>query len=91
MARAKKQADKKKAREHYQENRDLGACFLNEEGCQNNGDMTTHCRFCDFKVQACTQHNQLGRNKAKAHLMLKHPAKTLPTLVMGVLSGRSLE
>lgn len=84
-------AEKKAAQKHYRENRELGACFLNGKGCQNNGDLITHCTFCDFKVQACTEHQELGRNKAKQHLLLKHPAKTLPTVILGALRGQSLE
>jgi hypothetical protein len=92
MARAAKTEAKGRAQKNYRENRELGACFLNEkENCQNNGDLITHCTFCDFKVQACTAHSEAGRNKAKKHLMVKHPAKTLPTVIMGVLGGRSLE
>jgi hypothetical protein len=85
---AKKKRDE---RDFYRRNRELGTCFLHEKGCQNNGDLITHCTFCDFKVQACTEHSVLGRNEAKKHLMLKHPAKTLPTVIAGVLGGRSLE
>lgn len=86
---AKKKRDE---REHYRKNRELGACFLNEkEDCQNNGDLKTHCRFCDFVVQACTDHSVQGRNKAKRHLLLKHPAKTLPAVMLGVVRGQSLE
>lgn len=85
---AKKKRDDRK---HYHKNRELGACFLNDQGCQNNGDLKTHCRFCDFVVQACTDHQHEGRNKAKRHLHLKHPVKTMSTVVLGVLRGQSLE
>ncbi len=92
MKRKSKAAKRKAAKQYYEENRELGACFLNEkEGCQNNGDLITHCTFCDFKVQACTGHQQAGRDKAKSHLLLKHPTKTIPAVVMGVLRGDSLE
>ncbi len=92
MKRAKEAADHKAAKKHYRENRELGACFLNEkEDCQNNGDLKTHCRFCDFVVQACTDHQVLGRNKVKHHLYLKHPTKTLPAVMLGVIRGQSLE
>lgn len=94
IRRAQELASRRAERKHYRENRDIGSCFLQEDkevNCQNNGDTTTHCRFCDFKVQACTLHWEAGRNKAKRHLMLKHPAKTLPTLVMGVLRGQPLD
>lgn len=86
-----RRARKLAARKKYKAERELGACFLNDQGCNNNGDLITHCNFCDFKVQACTEHQELGRDKAKRHLMLKHPAKTLPALMMGVLRGQSLE
>jgi hypothetical protein len=89
MRRARKKEQRRAAREHYRKNRDLGACFVKD--CQNNGDLTTHCELCEFKVQACTDHSEAGRDKAKRHLLLKHPAKTLPTLVLGVLRGQSLE
>jgi hypothetical protein len=85
---AKKKRD---ARENYRKNRELGACFLNEKGCQNNGDLITHCKFCDYKVQACTEHSVLGRNKVKRHLHLKHPVKSMSAVTMGVLRGQSLE
>ena len=89
LARAKRVAAAKAAKADYKAQRDLGPCFV--QGCSNNGDLTTHCTFCSFKVQACTAHSVMGRDKAKRHLMLKHPAKTLPTLMMGVLRGQSLD
>ena len=82
------QADKEERKE-YKENRELGPCFV--KGCSNNGDMKTHCRFCDYVVQACTGHQIDGRNKAKKHLYLKHPTKSIPAIMLGVLRGQSLE
>ena len=87
--RARVLAERKAAKQNYAKNREIGDCFVKD--CQNNGDLKTHCTFCDFAVQACTAHSVEGRNKAKRHLMLKHPTKTLPALVMGTLRGQSLE
>lgn len=87
--RANKLKARKEAKKKYEDERELGPCFVKD--CQNNGDLITHCNFCDFKVQACTGHNPDGRNKAKRHLLLKHPAKTVPTVIAGVLGGRSLD
>jgi len=89
LARAKRVAAAKASSKDYRAQRELGPCFV--EKCGNNGDSILHCNFCAFKVQACSEHYATGRNKAKRHLMLKHPAKTLPTLMMGVLRGQSLD
>jgi hypothetical protein len=89
MDRARAATARKAAKRDYQNNRELGPCFADE--CQNNGDSITHCRLCDFKVQACPEHSMAGRNKAKKHLLAEHPAKTVPTLVLGVLRGQSLD
>jgi hypothetical protein len=89
IARERRKAERKAARAEYIRNRDLGACYI--KGCRNNGDFTDACRFCDFKVQSCTFHHPLGRQKAKQHVLLKHPTKAIPTVMMGVLRGQSLE
>ena len=89
LARVKRVAANRAANKLYKDQRDLGPCFV--KGCSSNGDLTTHCTFCTFKVQACTEHSPAGRDKTKKHLMLKHPAKTLPAIMMGVLRGQSLE
>lgn len=81
--------DRKEARKHYRDNRELGPCFLS--GCENNGDFKDACRFCEFCVQSCTEHHEQGRNKAKRHLFVRHPAKTIPAVMMGVVRGDSLE
>jgi hypothetical protein len=87
--RAGKISKRKAARQEYVANRELGPCYI--KGCGSNGDFKEACRFCDFEVQSCTLHHPMGRQKAKQHLFLRHPVKTVPTVIMGAIRGQSLE
>lgn len=84
MARRGMQNKKKAARKEYVHGRELGNCYLHEKGCQDNGDFIDACSLCDFKVQSCTAHHAMGKQKARQHLFLKHPTKAVPLAVMGI-------